>query len=739
MKKKTVVATTLSTLLVSTAILANAVQADEVETHAAVTAPSTEVVATEATSNVISTVATTATPVASSTSVVTASTAETSETPVATASETATAAAEVVTNASTSASNDTVTVLHTNDVHGRMVEDDRNGVIGDALLSGIVNDSRSKGTTLVFDSGDSFQGLPISNSSKGEDMASVMNAVGFDAMTVGNHEFDFGLDQLRRLSKQINFPIITSNVYVDGVRLFQPSTIVDKTPGVDGDEVVVIGVTTPETATKTHPRNITGVSFTDPITEVKAVVDQVESNARAEGKEYKTYIVLSHLGIDTTTPVEWRGSTLAEALSNYAPLKGKRVLVLDGHSHTLHTATYGDNVTYNQTGSYLNNVGRVVYNSDRILSHGVISHDEAKKNYQVNPTVKTMIDDIQAKYKADSSKVVIENSPVKLSGDRMDVRVRETNLGNVVADALLDYGQSAFTHKSNLAVTNGGGLRETIAKDKPITKGDIIAVLPFGNSVAQIQVTGQNIHDMFVKSLGSILQVDESGKTVLDENGQPLLEPSGGFLQVSGARVYYDTTLPAEKRILSIDIFDPETGTYKPLNTSETYYLVTNDFLAAGGDGFTMLGGPREEGPSMDSVFADYLTHADLSKYAVINPNSRTISISSAEFATLNKKENAENPTLNPLSPVTPSSVAEDLKTTKPVVSKVVTTPNGKVFFVSTRNEALKETEKVAEASAQTEVLPTTGDKASHAGLLGLGMFLTLFGLSGKHKGKEKY
>ena len=749
MKKKTIVATTLSTLLVSTAILANAVKADEVETSTAVTAPSTEVVATEATTDVTSTAATTAsnesaTPVASSTSVITTSAAETSVATGATANETATAAASpatpaVVTNASTSASNDTVTVLHTNDVHGRMVEDDRNGVIGDALLSGIVNDSRSKGTTLVFDSGDSFQGLPISNSSKGEDMASVMNAVGFDAMTVGNHEFDFGLDQLRRLSKQINFPIITSNVYVDGVRLFQPSTIVDKTPGVDGDEVVVIGVTTPETATKTHPRNITGVSFTDPITEVKAVVDQVESNARAEGKEYKTYIVLSHLGIDTTTPVEWRGSTLAEALSNYAPLKGKRVLVLDGHSHTLHTATYGDNVTYNQTGSYLNNVGRVVYNSDRILSHGVISHDEAKKNYQVNPTVKAMIDDIQAKYKADSSKVVIENSPVKLSGDRMDVRVRETNLGNVVADALLDYGQSAFTHKSNLAVTNGGGLRETIAKDKPITKGDIIAVLPFGNSVAQIQVTGQNIHDMFVKSLGSILQVDESGKTVLDENGQPLLEPSGGFLQVSGARVYYDTTLPAEKRILSIDIFDPETGTYKPLNTNETYYLVTNDFLAAGGDGFTMLGGPREEGPSMDTIFADYLTHADLSKYAVINPNSRTISISSADFAALNKKENAEDPTLNPLSPVRPSSVAEDLKTTKPVVSKVVTTPNGKVFFVSTRNEALKETEKVAEASAQTEVLPTTGDKASHAGLLGLGILLTLFGLSGKHKGKEEY
>lgn len=749
MKKKTVVATTLSTLLVSTAILANAVQADEVETNANATTPSTEVVATPATTSAASTADSTASsesvaPLVSATSTLATPTSEPSVSPVASASETATSTAaatpatETVTNTSTSTNNDTVTVLHTNDVHGRMVEDDRNGVIGDALLSGIVNDYRSKGTTLVFDSGDSFQGLPISNSSKGEDMATVMNAVGYDAMTVGNHEFDFGLDQLRRLSKQINFPIITSNVYVNGVRLFQPSTIVDKTPGVDGDEVVVIGVTTPETATKTHPRNIVGVTFKDPISEVEAVIDQVESNARAEGKDYKTYIVLAHLGIDTTTPVEWRGSTLAEALSNYAPLKGKRVLVLDGHSHTLHTATYGDNVTYNQTGSYLNNVGRVVYNSDRILSHGVITHDEAKKNYQVNPTLKAMLDDIQAKYKADSSKVVIENSPVKLSGDRMDVRVRETNLGNVVADALLDYGQSGFSHKSNLAVTNGGGLRETIAKDKPVTKGDIIAVLPFGNSVAQIQVTGQNIYDMFVKSLGSILQVDESGKNVLDENGQPLLEPSGGFLQEAGARVYYDTTLPTEKRILSIDILDPETKAYKPLDTTETYYLVTNDFLAAGGDGYTMLGGPREEGPSMDSIFADYLATADLSKYAVINPNSRTISISSANYAALTKKDEAEQPTLNPLSPVTPSDVAKELTTTKPVVSKVVTTPNGKVYFVSTTNDALKETEKVTEASAQGEVLPTTGDKSSHAGLLGLGMLLTIFGLSGKHRGKAK-
>ena len=156
----------------------------------------------------------------------------------------------------------------------------------------------------------------------------------------------------------------------------------------------------------------------------------------------------------------------------------------------------------------------------------------------------------------------------------------------------------------------------------------MIAVLPFGNTISQIKVTGQNIADMFAKSLGSILQ-EKNGQPVLDENGQPLLEPSGGFLQVSGAKVYYDTTLPAEKRILHIEIKNPETGKYESLDPAKDYYLTTNDFLAAGGDGYTMLGGAREEGPSMDVAFADYLAKADLTAYSVINPNSRTISISS--------------------------------------------------------------------------------------------------------------
>ena len=252
----------------------------------------------------------------------------------------------------------------------------------------------------------------------------------------------------------------------------------------------------------------------------------------------------------------------------------------------------------------------------------LIAAADAKK-LEANPKIEKLVKDIKQKYDAENAIEVVSNSPVELNGDRENVRVRETNLGNVVADALYEYGQTGFSHKTNLAVTNGGGLRETIVKDKPITKGNVIAVLPFGNTISQIKVTGQNIADMFAKSLGSILQ-EKDGKPVLDENGQPLLEPSGGFLQVSGAKVYYDTTLPAEKRVLYIEIKNPETGQYEPLNLAKDYYLTTNDFLAAGGDGYTMLGGAREEGPSMDVAFADYLAKSDLTAYATINPNSRT-------------------------------------------------------------------------------------------------------------------
>lgn len=531
-----------------------------------------------------------------------------------------------------------IVLVHTNDVHGRIVEEkgrDKNtSVVGDAKLATVIENERAKKdqTTVVLDAGDAFQGLPISNSTKGEARAEILNKINYDAMAVGNHEFDFGLDEAKKYKEILKFPLLSANTYVNGARLFEASTIIDKDKSVKGDEVVVIGVTTPETSTKTHPKNVQGVTFKDPIPEVLNVVKEIQAKAKATGDDYKTYVVLAHLGVDTTTPDAWRGSTLADELSKSPLLKGKRVVVIDGHSHTVESKTYGDNVTYNQTGSYLNNIGKVTLKPNSLLGTPSLIKASETTNVTPNSEVKKLVDEIKAKYDAENAIVVVKNSPVELSGTRENVRVRETNLGNVVADSLYEYGQTGFQNKTDIAVTNGGGLRETIAKDKPITKGSVIAVLPFGNTISQIKVSGKNVLEMFEKSLGSILQVDKAGKTVLDENGQPLLEPSGGFLHVSGAKVYYDTNLPAGKRVLRVEVKNHDTGAYDKLDLNRTYYLTTNDFLAAGGDGYTMLGGERQEGPSMDEAFKNYLEKADLTKYTVVNPNSRTISVDSKTY-----------------------------------------------------------------------------------------------------------
>ena len=639
----------LSTALLAPAFLAGQVYAEE----ATAPAESPAVVANPATSE---------TPAAPTTEAAIPTSAESAE------------AKEAPAESPKSEEKDTV-ILHTNDVHGRIVEE--KGVIGDAKLATVIEQERAKSNqnTLVVDAGDAFQGLPISNSTKGEARAEILNQIQYDAMAVGNHEFDFGLDEAKKYKEILKFPLLSSNTYVNGARLFEASTIVDKDKTVEGDEFVVIGVTTPETATKTHPKNVKGVTFTDPISEVNKVIEEVQAKARAEGKDYKHYVVLAHLGVDTTTPVEWRGSTLAEALSKNPRLKGKRVTIIDGHSHTVESTTYGDNVTYNQTGSYLHNVGKITYKSRQLLGNPTQIPAADAKKLPANPTVEKLVKDIKQKYDAENAVEVVSNSPVELNGDRENVRVRETNLGNVVADSLYQYGQTGFSHPTDIAVTNGGGLRETIAKGKPITKGNVIAVLPFGNTITQIQVTGQQVLDMFEKSLGSILQVDKAGKTVLDENGQPLLEPSGGFLQISGAKVYYDTNLVAGKRVLAIQVKNRATGLYEKLDLAKIYYLATNDFLAAGGDGYTMLGGAREEGPSMDAAFEDYLKTADLTQYEKVNPNSRTISVDSKTFKL--PEEGKEQAPAKPVEdqatkPTQPSTVKVDYKVADKFAKKTV-------------------------------------------------------------------
>ncbi|HFH9999803.1 TPA: cell surface ecto-5'-nucleotidase Nt5e [Streptococcus suis] len=738
MKKKDLLLPVLSTLLLSPVILAQQVQADEVQTA-------------DTSSTIVRQTETTGTSASVSNSAL--NTPETgssgSTTDGATADAVAIEASTPTETTASSTATDSIeaVIIHTNDVHSRILEE--KGVIGDAKAAAVIEEERSKvENTIVVDAGDAFQGLPISNSTKGEDRANIMNQVGYDAMAVGNHEFDFGMDQAIKYKGTLNFPLLSANTYVNGARIFEASTIVDKTPTVVGDEFVVIGVTTPETATKTHPKNIEGVTFADPITEVNKVIDEVEARALADNRVYNNYIILAHLGVDATTPVEWRGSTLAEALSQNSKLAGKRVIVIDGHSHTVQSATYGDNVTYNQTGSYLNNIGKVTLKSEQLLGEASLISAADTASVTPDALITELVNEIKVKYEAENAQVVIENNPIELNGERSNVRVRETNLGNAVTDAIYAYGQTGFSNKTSLAVTNGGGLRATIAKNQPVTKGDIIAVLPFGNIISQITVTGQQIQDMFTKSLSSALQTDkETGKFILDENGAPLFEASGGFLQISGATVFYDPTLPVKERVLLIGILNPETGEYDDLDLEKTYYLATNDFLAAGGDGYTMLGGAREEGPSMDSVFADYLKTADLSAYADINPYSRIIPVDSTldtdedgypDFIEVIVGTDPENAASNPDSTSTESPNQGSNGSTSDNKAPVDTPKekDGKSETVK-GNEILKKAPLANGTTpvAKSGVLPNTGDQSS----LGLSLFgLGLAGLAMALRRKEE-
>lgn len=740
MKKKDLLLPVLSTLLLSPVILAQHVQADEVQTA-------------DTSSTIVQQTETTRTSASVSNSALntpeTGSSGSTTDGAGATADAVAIEASTPTETTASSTATDSIeaVIIHTNDVHGRILEE--KGVIGDAKAAAVIEEERSKiENTIVVDAGDAFQGLPISNSTKGEDRANIMNQVGYDAMAVGNHEFDFGMDQAIKYKETLNFPLLSANTYVNGARVFEASTIVDKTPTVVGDEFVVIGVTTPETATKTHPKNIEGVTFADPITEVNKVIDEVEARALADNRVYNNYIILAHLGVDATTPVEWRGSTLAEALSQNSKLAGKRVIVIDGHSHTVQSATYGDNVTYNQTGSYLNNIGKVTLKSEQLLGEASLISAADTASVTPDALITELVNEIKVKYEAENAQVVIENNPIELNGERSNVRVRETNLGNAVTDAIYAYGQTGFSNKTSLAVTNGGGLRATIAKDQPVTKGDIIAVLPFGNIISQITVTGQQIQDMFTKSLSSALQTDkETGKFILDENGAPLFEASGGFLQISGATVFYDPTLPVKERVLLIGILNPETGKYDDLDLEKTYYLATNDFLAAGGDGYTMLGGTREEGPSMDSVFADYLKTADLSAYADINPYSRIIPVDSTldtdedgypDFTEVIVGTDPENAASNPDSTSNESPNQDSNGSTSDNKAPVDTPKekDGKSETVK-GNEILKKAQLANGTTpvAKSGVLPNTGDQSS----LGLSLFgLGLAGLAMALRRKEE-
>ncbi|PCF78558.1 multifunctional 2',3'-cyclic-nucleotide 2'-phosphodiesterase/5'-nucleotidase/3'-nucleotidase [Staphylococcus intermedius] len=493
----------------------------------------------------------------------------------------------------------THTILHTNDIHGRMVEE-KDRVLGMAKLKTL---KEQQNPDLLVDAGDAFQGLPLSNQSKGEEMAKAMNAVGYDAMTAGNHEFDFGYDQLKKLEGMLNFPIVSSNVYKDGKLAFKPSVVIQK----NGVRYGIIGVTTPETKTKTSPTGIVGVTFADPLTSVTREMDRLNG-------QVDVFVVLSHLGIDPTTKEQWRGDYLTRQLSQNNQYHHP-IFVIDGHSHTVieHGQKFDQDVLA-QTGTALANVGKITFEqSGHQFSNAEASLLNVKSlaNLKPDATVKAQVDKANEAFLKATSEVIIPNNTVDFQGERDDVRTHETNLGNAIADAMEAYGQNGFSRPSDFAVTNSGGIRASIAKGK-VTLNDVITVLPFGNTIAQISVKGSDVWKAFEHSLSA---------PTMTKDGQTQLSANGGLLQVSKSiQVYFDMNKAPGQRIHAIRVLNKQTGQYEDLDMNRTYAVAMNDFTASGGDGFDMFGGPREEGISLEQVFAKYLKTADLSQYAITEP-----------------------------------------------------------------------------------------------------------------------
>ena len=563
----------------------------------------------------------------------------------------------------TDTSLESISIMHTNDMHGRL-KDDGDRSIGMAKLETI---KKEQDPTFMFDGGDAFQGLPLSNFDKGESMAKAMNAVGYDAMVVGNHTFDFGYEQAIKYKDLLNFPILSSNIYKDGQLSFTPSYKVTK----NDINYSIIGVTTPETKTKTHPNNIQGVTFTEPLQAVQKQMEQLNSTT-------DVFVILAHLGVEESTPQAWRSTYLIEQLSQMEQFKDKPIILVDGHSHSLFEQgrQITDNAIHVQAGNHLGHYGLVLTDIEKTatghnLKNTKMSTHSAESHLETAPSSNTqaIVDEAVANFEQGTNEVMFYNKEL-LNGTREFVRTQETNLGNMIADSLYHYGKSAFSSPSDFAVTNGGGIRADLPADQDITLGDIITVLPFGNIIAQIDVPGSDVLAMFEHALSAELTTDKNGEQVLGANG--------AFLQVSDSiKVYYDINKPIGERVEEIRILNPETNNYELLDENRTYKVATNDFLAVGGDGYTMLGGEREEGPSMDKVLADY----------IIN-NLDSID----SYYTTEKSRILPSSMLPSLDPSTEEATTEDISsedvTTEEITTEKVTTEDMTTEEVATEQSS---------------------------------------------------
>jgi 2',3'-cyclic-nucleotide 2'-phosphodiesterase (5'-nucleotidase family) len=428
-----------------------------------------------------------------------------------------------------------VRILHINDFHGfadgykPYGSDEIQG--GLAELAARADELRAEKPTLFLAAGDMVQGNNWANLFQGKSSIEAMNAMNFDAMVVGNHEFDFGQAILKERIGEANFPVLGANVI--GLSTLKPYVMKD----LDGLTITVIGVVTGDTPVTTHPKNVTGLKFLPPEDTVSKYVRELRGKS-------DIVIVLSHLGFSADYD-------LAKKVDGIDVIVG-------GHSHTKveKPALVGKTfiVQAFEHGKVLGVLDLTVENGRIIQASGRLESIKpiGKKNKAVAAIV--------TRYQRQVDAVMNETVGEALADlDGANVRLQETNLGNLVTDVMRNVSGA------DAAIINGGTIRTSI-KQGSIRVSNVYAVVPFDNYIVAIKLTGRQIRDTL-----------EHGVSAIEEE-------EGRFPQVSGLIFTYDRKGPKGKRVKEVFIAG------KPLVADKEYTVATNDFLAAGGDGYKAFG-----------------------------------------------------------------------------------------------------------------------------------------------------
>lgn len=488
-----------------------------------------------------------------------------------------------------------VTILYTNDVHTNIDKD--------ITYSKLAAYKDSMENVLLVDAGDHAQGTVYGLNDKGETIIKLMNAAGYDAATLGNHEFDYKMEGTLNIIEWAEYPYLSCNFYHEGELMLKPYQIFE----VNGKKVALVGITTPESIVKSTPKYFMddagnfiytiagGEDGAALYTAVQAAVDA----ATAEGADY--IIGLAHLGIDEASK-PWTSKDVIANTTGFTAF-------IDGHSHSVDPMETvadkaGKDVVLTQTGNYFDNVGKLTIDAEGKVTTALLTAEDLAA-LEPKAEVKAIEDTFIEKIKTEMGTVIgyAQVTFDNYEGDERLCRKQETNSGDFIADA---YYNLFLENGVDVALINGGGVRNKAVTGE-LTMKSMQEFVPWANQLCMLEVTGQTLLDAL-----------EWGAQAVNAEGTA---ESGGFLHAAGLKYTIDASIPSTVqkdetgmwtggptgayRVSNVQILDRETGVYEPLDLKATYNLAGIEYtLKDLGDGFAMFG----DSPVItDGVSIDYL------------------------------------------------------------------------------------------------------------------------------------